>query len=70
MSDSAFAPPSQAIAPPSHNRRQQEPSPRDNVAVDETSKSNSRQNSPYTVNMEDDSTVFISNNSFLYDNVD
>ncbi|MBC7885761.1 MAG: cell division protein FtsZ [Saprospiraceae bacterium] len=43
---------------------------RRNVALDDTNKSNAKQTSAYTVNMDDDSTVFVSNNSFLYDNVD
>ncbi len=43
---------------------------RRNVSLDETNKSNAKQTSSYTVNMDDDSTAFISNNSFLYDNVD
>ncbi|MBK9256959.1 MAG: cell division protein FtsZ [Saprospiraceae bacterium] len=42
---------------------------RRNVILDETHKNN-RQLSNYTVNMDDDGTVFMSNNSFLYDNVD
>ncbi len=43
---------------------------RRNVTLDETNKSNGRQNAAYTINMDDDSTVFVSNNSFLYNNVD
>ena len=43
---------------------------RRNVTLDETNKSNSKQNSAYMINMDDDSTVFVSNNSFLYNNVD
>ena len=43
---------------------------RRNVILDDTDKSTSKQVSAYTVNMDDDSTVFVSNNSYLYDNVD
>ncbi|MBK8371208.1 MAG: hypothetical protein IPL20_07525 [Saprospiraceae bacterium] len=43
---------------------------RRNVILDEENKNNASQKSKYSVNMEDDGTVFISNNSFLYDNVD
>ena len=43
---------------------------RRNVTLDETNKSNGKQNSAYMINMDDDSTVFVSNNSFLYNNVD
>ncbi|MBK8668851.1 MAG: cell division protein FtsZ [Saprospiraceae bacterium] len=43
---------------------------RRNVMLDETNKTNGRQNSAFMVNMDDDSAAFISNNSFLYDNVD
>jgi cell division protein FtsZ len=43
---------------------------RRNVILDEENKNNANQKSKYSVNMEDDGTVFISNNSFLYDNVD
>lgn len=43
---------------------------RRNVVLDETNKSNGRQNSSYMVNMDEDNNVFLSNNSFLYDNVD
>lgn len=42
---------------------------RRNVVLDETHKTN-KQLSNYTVSMDDDGTVFMSNNSFLYDNVD
>jgi cell division protein FtsZ len=43
---------------------------RRNVVLDETNKANGRQNSSYMVNMDEDNNVFLSNNSFLYDNVD
>lgn len=43
---------------------------RRNVLLDETNKTNGKQNSAYMVNMDDDNNIFISNNSFLYDNVD
>lgn len=43
---------------------------RRNVILDDTSKNAGRQNSAFTVNMDDDNNVFISNNSFLYNNVD
>ncbi|MFN8339232.1 MAG: cell division protein FtsZ, partial [Saprospiraceae bacterium] len=43
---------------------------RRNVLLDETNKTNGKQNSTYMVNMDDDNNIFISNNSFLYDNVD
>jgi cell division protein FtsZ len=43
---------------------------RRNVVLDETNKSNARQHSSYMVNMDEDNNVFLSNNSFLYDNVD
>jgi cell division protein FtsZ len=42
---------------------------RRNVVLDDTHK-NGRQMSNYTVSMDDDGTVFMSNNSYLYDNVD
>lgn len=37
---------------------------RRNVILDEENKNNASQKSKYSVNMEDDGTVFISNNSF------
>lgn len=43
---------------------------RRNVVLEDTSKMQGRQHSNYTVNMDDDSNVFISNNSYLYNNVD
>ncbi|MFZ1703056.1 MAG: cell division protein FtsZ [Saprospiraceae bacterium] len=43
---------------------------RRNVVLEEENKSNGVQKSKFSVNMEDDGTVLISNNSFLYDNVD
>lgn len=43
---------------------------RRNVVLDDTNKSTSKQNSNYMVNMDDENNVFISNNSFLYNNVD
>lgn len=43
---------------------------RRNVTLDETHKTNGRQQSTYTVNMDDDNNAFISNNSYLYNNVD
>jgi len=43
---------------------------RRNVILDDTDKSTSKQNSGYVVSMDDDSTIFVSNNSYLYDNVD
>lgn len=43
---------------------------RRNVTLDETHKNNGRQNSGYTVNMDDDNNAFLSNNSYLYNNVD
>ena len=43
---------------------------RRNVVLDDTNKSSAKQASSFTVNMDEDSTVFVSNNSFLYDNVD
>jgi cell division protein FtsZ len=43
---------------------------RRNVVLDETNKSNGRQHSSYMVNMDEHNNVFLSNNSFLYDNVD
>jgi hypothetical protein len=43
---------------------------RRNVVLEDTSKMQGRQHSNYTVNMDDESNVFISNNSYLYNNVD
>jgi cell division protein FtsZ len=43
---------------------------RRNVLLDDTNKTNGRSNSSYSVNMDDDNNIFVSNNSFLYDNVD
>lgn len=43
---------------------------RRNVTLDETHKNNGRQQSGYTVNMDDDNNIYLSNNSYLYDNVD
>jgi len=43
---------------------------RRNVILDETDKIAANQKSNYTVNMDDDGSVFISNNAYLYDNVD
>ncbi len=43
---------------------------RRNVLLDETHKNNSRQQSNYTVSMDDDNNMFLSNNAYLYDNVD
>ena len=43
---------------------------RRNVTLDETHKNNGRQQSTYTVNMDDDNNAFVSNNSYLYNNVD
>ncbi len=43
---------------------------RRNVVLEEEAQHTAVQKSKYSVNMEDDGTVFISNNSFLYDNVD
>jgi cell division protein FtsZ len=43
---------------------------RRNVTLDETHKNSGRLNSGYTVNMDDDNNVFLSNNSYLYNNVD
>jgi len=43
---------------------------RRNVMLDETNKTNGKQHSTYMVNMDDDNNIFVSNNSFLYDNVD
>ena len=43
---------------------------RRNVMLDETNKVNGKHNSTYMVNMDDENNIFVSNNSFLYDNVD
>ena len=43
---------------------------RRNVVLDEERKSEALQKSKLSVNMDEDGTVFISNNSYLYDNVD
>ena len=43
---------------------------RRNVALDETFNRNNKQHSTYTVSMDDDNNNFLSNNSYLYDNVD
>jgi cell division protein FtsZ len=43
---------------------------RRNVVLDETHKSNGRQNSSYVVSMDDENNMFLSNNSYLYNNVD
>lgn len=43
---------------------------RRNVVLDEEKKSEAAQKSRFSVNMDEDGTVFISNNSYLYDNVD
>ena len=43
---------------------------RRNVTLDETHKNSGRQNPGYTVNMDDDNNAFLSNNSYLYNNVD
>jgi len=43
---------------------------RRNVALDETHKNNGRSQNVYTVNMDDDNNAFVSNNSYLYNNVD
>ncbi len=43
---------------------------RRNVTLDETHKNNGRQQSNFTVNMDDDNNAFVSNNSYLYNNVD
>lgn len=43
---------------------------RRNVVLDDTSKTAGKQQSHYTVNMDDDNNLFISNNSYLYNNVD
>ncbi len=43
---------------------------RRNVLLDDTNRTNGKSNSSYTVNMDDDNNIFVSNNSFLYDNVD
>jgi cell division protein FtsZ len=43
---------------------------RRNVMLDETHKHNGRQQSSYTVSMDDDNNMFMSNNAYLYDNVD
>lgn len=43
---------------------------RRNVTLDETHKNSGRQNSTYTVSMDDDNNVLLSNNSYLYNNVD
>lgn len=43
---------------------------RRNVVLDEERKSEAIQKSKLSVNMDEDGTVFISNNSYLYDNVD
>lgn len=43
---------------------------RRNVILDDNEIQKGKQNSPYMVNMDDDNNIVISNNSFLYDNID
>jgi cell division protein FtsZ len=43
---------------------------RRNVVLEDEAKNNGQQKSKYSVNMDDDGTLLITNNSYLYDNVD
>jgi cell division protein FtsZ len=43
---------------------------RRNVILDETNKASGRQHSSYTVSMDEENNPYLSNNSYLYDNVD
>lgn len=43
---------------------------RRNVVLDDNESQKGKQNSPYMINMDDDNNIVISNNSFLYDNID
>jgi cell division protein FtsZ len=43
---------------------------RRNINLDDTAKSSARSGSSYSIQMDDDQNLFLSNNSFLYNNVD